>query len=351
MALTAEQQALRRTYLGGTDVAALAGLNPPGWAQPIDVFADKRPDVIAPRERPAGAMQNLGNLLEDAVAQVFSAASGQPVRVLPGARTPAGARPTRHPRYRHHGGNLDRMTQVADGRWVPLECKTSQRHQDEWGPTDATGTAVVAPARYLVQLQWYLHVAGRQEGYLAVLLGFGRFEWYRVPRDQALIDGLVELAEGFWREHVLPGVPPPPDGSDTYDSVLRRRYRASDGTEAVATPYQQGLILQYRAARDQADAASQALALAQQQLMASMGTTERLIAPGAVITWRSTRPRTSVDWEAVAWDGWYSQAAEYATGDDEQVVMAAEAVAAAVDDHTTTSDGTRPFSAKFDQEG
>lgn len=299
MALSAEQLAERQHYLGGTDAAALAGVNPPGWAQPIDVYLEKV--GLAPERRSSPAMA-MGHLLEPVVASLFTEATGLRLR--------RPAKPVRSRRYPWMGGHLDRWAE--DG--LPFEAKTAQaRH--EWGPGLGVGTpeapvvipsptdpsyAPKVPLRYAVQVQHYLAVTERPTAYLAVLLGWGDFRWYAIHRDEQLIEWLVQLEERFWHDNVLAFVPPEPDGSEGYSRRIRQLYGADDGTEAVATPEQQAMLERLRVAREILAAATAGEAEAAQRLQLSMGSHARLVAPDATVTWRQSKPRLRVDWEALA---------------------------------------------------
>lgn len=297
MSLSAEQLAERQHYLGGTDAAALAGVNPPRWAQPIDVYLEKR--GLAP-ERSSSGMMGLGTLLEPVVAQLFTEATGLRLR-RPG-------KPVRSKRWPWMGGHLDRWAE--DG--LPFEAKWSMSSA-EWGPGLGVGTLeapVIIPApgdesyqprvplRYAVQVQHYLAVTERPTAYLAVLLGWSDFRWYAIHRDEKMIGTLVQLEERFWHDNVLAGVPPEPDGSESYGRRIRQLYAADDGTEAVATPEQQAMLEQLRQARAALAAAAKAEAEAEQRLQNSMEGTAVLVAPGARVTWKRNRDTTKVDWQA-----------------------------------------------------
>lgn len=299
MALTTEELLARQAYIGGTDAAALAGVNPASWAQPIDVYLEKR--GLAP-ERPRSTAMSMGHLMEPVVAQLFTEATGLRLR--------RPARPVRSRQYPWAGGHLDRW---AEGG-LPFEAKWAMR-SDEWGPGLGVGTVEapviipapgdeeyqpIVPARYAVQVQHYLAVTGAPTGYLAALLGYGDFRWYAIHRNEALIGYLMNLEERFWHDHVLAGVPPEPDGSEAYGRHLRRLYDTSDEGELVATPELQNVLQQLRDVRDQVAGRLAAEAKLEQQIQAAMGAAGRLVAPGATVTWRSTAPRLKVEWEALA---------------------------------------------------
>jgi predicted phage-related endonuclease len=295
--LSEDQLRERRSYLGGTDLAALAGVNPPGWAKPIDVWLDKRGE-LPPRSSP---QMSLGSLLEPVVIDLFREATG--MRVL---------RHTQPVRDRHQpwlGGHVDGYTGDWGGGSRPdaggvLECKWAMR-SDAWGPTVTNqealdGVAPTVPAHYMVQLQHYLGVTRRPWGYLAVLLGYADFRWYAVRADQETIGMLQELGRRFWHENVLAGVPPEEDGSESYGAWLARRWAKDAGVEAVATPAQAVYWRDWLEADTQVRTAELQREQAKQRLQDSMGATAKLVLPdGGHVTWR-TQERRTVDWEAVA---------------------------------------------------
>ena len=102
------------------------------------------------------------------------------------------------------------------------------------------------------------------------------------------------------REHVEPRVPPPPDGSAGYERHLRRLYPESDGVEAVATPEQRALLDELRLLRERRASLDEEEGSLRQRLMDGMGTTAKLVAPGAVVHWPTTKPRLVVQWEPLA---------------------------------------------------
>jgi putative phage-type endonuclease len=342
MSLTAEQLEERRAYLGGTDAAALAGVNPPRWSQPIDVYLDK---TGASEPRPPSKLMALGSLMEDLVATLATEATGM--------RWRRWTAPVRSRDYPWAGGHLDRLAAgyVPDGEHLEpgleralLECKTATSSSG-WGEQ---GTTLV-PAHYMVQVQHYLAVTGRPVAILAVLLGYADFRWYRLERDDALITNLMRLEERFWRENVLAGVPPEPDGSESYGDHLRRKLAQDSGEELPMTPEQVLLAGQLRVARGARDAIAQQVAELEQRLQASMGTATRLIGPGVTVTWRQNKPSTRVRWaeyvaSLLAAQGLHP---EKPTKKAAEELVRAQALAAGMAD---VEDGARPFRVEFEDE-
>ena len=72
------------------------------------------------------------------------------------------------------------------------------------------------PVEYYLQCQWCMYVCEMPRWDIAVLLAGGYavdFRIYTIPRNDAQIPRLIEVADRFLAEHVDPQVPPEPDGS------------------------------------------------------------------------------------------------------------------------------------------
>ena len=72
------------------------------------------------------------------------------------------------------------------------------------------------PVEYYLQCQWCMYICDMPRWDIAALLAGGfavDFRIYSIPRNDAQIPRLVEVADRFLAEHVDPQVPPEPDGS------------------------------------------------------------------------------------------------------------------------------------------
>ena len=99
MSLTNDQLAVRRSFLGGTDMAALLGVS--RWATPLSVFEDKRPDLAPPKEDRQNAQTRLGSILVGPIADMFTAETGIKLRRR--------SKPVRCRDHSWEGGHLDRI--------------------------------------------------------------------------------------------------------------------------------------------------------------------------------------------------------------------------------------------------
>ena len=263
--LTAEQHENRATGIGGSDAAAVCGLNP--YKSPVDVYLEKV-GAAAPVDETERMFW--GNKLEDVVADVYSDRTGRKVR-----------RRNRTCRHRQHPFMLGHIDRDVVGERRLLECKTA----DKWtiGQWGEPGTDEV-PDYYLVQVAHYLAVLDYDVADLLLFNGTEASGIYTIPRDRELEANLVEREHDFWMRHVLPEVPPPP----TRAADLRVLFPRDSGGSIVATPEIAAKCAQLKALRKalkQGEAETEEMAL---EIRAFMGPAATLLidADGAPLaTW------------------------------------------------------------------
>ena len=258
---------LRRLGIGGSDAAALCGLNP--YATPFQVYADKK--GLATEIEDNEAMR-VGRDLEEYVASRFTEATGKKVR-----RCNYILQSVSHPCMI---ANVDRMV-LAER--AGLECKTTSL----WNKSDFENGDV--PPTYYVQCQHYMAVTGFDKWYLAVLVLGSGFHWYEVTRNQSDIDALIKLEEEFWSRHVEKDEAPPVDGSSA--AVLNRMHpigiaetKALEGMEPVAKS-----LIELMGKQKELDTQIEAL---KNQIKVSMGDAEFGSLPGFSASWKNVLRKT-----------------------------------------------------------
>lgn len=193
----------RRQSIGGSDAAAIIGLNP--WSTPYAVWADKTGKL--PDQEDNEAMRQ-GRDLEDYVSKRWCEATGKKVRKLNGI--------LKNKQYPWAHANIDRE---IVGENAGLECKTTslmnlkQFKNGEY------------PEQYYVQCVHYMAVTGAERWYLAVLVLNQGFYHFVIERDQAEIDALMEVEKTFW-QYVHDNTPPPMDGLPPTSEALPFVYNA-----------------------------------------------------------------------------------------------------------------------------
>lgn len=210
--LTEKQLKERKEYIGGSDAPAVCGLSP--FKTPLEVYLEKRGEI-----EPADLSQNkavhFGKLLEDIVAQEYARVTGR--KVVEVKET------SYHPKYPWMAANIDRDIIGVPGE---LEIKTGNAFNKEgWGEEKTDQV----PNHYNVQCQHYMAVRGASWYDLAVLLGGNDFRTYRIPRDDELIEMIINKEGKFW-ERVKAGTPPPMDyGNSKVAGLLKRMYPGTNG--------------------------------------------------------------------------------------------------------------------------
>lgn len=215
----------RKTYLGGSDISAILGLDP--YASPLTIYERKL--GIAPPTEPNYRMMR-GTYFEDGIAKAYSRLHD---KHLGAARvTPP------HPMFEFLKGNIDRTLRSGPGGKAEdiavVECKTAGlRQAHKWGK----------PGEKKVPLNYFT-----QATYYAALMGLPKFvivadlAWMddlfveEFDTDFEFFDNMVELAARFWYDHVESKVPPPPEmGKSTSDDLIRL-FPVSTGEIVPSTP-------------------------------------------------------------------------------------------------------------------
>ncbi len=283
-ASTEDWHATRATGLGGSDIAAICGLNP--YTSPLAIYHAKTGN-LAPREtNPAlDEAALMGHLLEPVVAQRFADITGLPAIDNPGT--------LRHPDIPFALVNLDRATEEADEIGA-LELKTRSSYAlNEW--------LADVPVDVQIQVQWQLFVTGWQFAYVAALIGGQRTIVHRLDRDHEMIDHLVSIAGEFWG-WVQDRTPPPVDGSVATGKFLDRLHPHGDGI-VVADAFEVETLLKQRAtAKEQIAAAELAVQAAENRLKEIAGdATEVHIRGERAYSWANSH-NSHIDWRDLADD-------------------------------------------------
>ena len=209
----------RKQGIGGSDAGAVCGLNP--YRTAIQVYYDKTSDLIEDVDNEA---MRQGRELEEYVARRFCEASGKKVR-----RANAMFYDEKNP---FMIADVDRM---IVGENAGLECKTASPYSEEKWRDDKI------PLSYQLQCYHYMSVCNADSWYIAVLI-YGRdFKYYKIERDDEVIENLIRIEKEFWNEYVLKQVIPDPDGSKTADVAIAERFKESKSITIPLTGFDERL--------------------------------------------------------------------------------------------------------------
>lgn len=194
-------KALRHKYIGGSDAAAVVGMN--AYVSPYALWAEKS-------GRLPGFDGNLatevGTYLEDFVAQKFAEVTGKKVRKSNLSWF--------NDEYPWAIANIDREIVGED---AGLEIKTTS----ELNTQKFKGGEY--PANYYCQCMHYMAVTGKARWYLAVLIGNREFKWFTIERDEDEIKALMEAEKSF-KQLVDSDTPPMADGASSTSETLSTLY-------------------------------------------------------------------------------------------------------------------------------
>ncbi len=266
---TPEWLALRKGLLGASEVACILGLSK--WSTPLGIYNDK----LSPTVRDdMTEWQEWGHRLEDAIAKWVGEAQQMIVLPSPGLLQSV--------EYPWLGATPDRVTDMGE----PVELKTSDRFMvDEW----ADGV----PDNYRIQVLVQMIVLGAHRGYLAVLHGGNRPEFFTIDWDQAVVDQILDITKAFWQGHVMAKVPPEPTTSDELALVHRDSGDALEGDERLLMAW--WLDGQERSAYKQAEAQIEAVKAAYKELLHKTDKSVLTYRGKELYTWKRPKPSTRFD--------------------------------------------------------
>lgn len=263
-----EWLASRRNGIGGSDASAILGVNP--YSTPLTVYMDKTGEG---KEEGTNEAMRQGTDLEPYVAQRFMDETGLKVKKC--------NRILQHPDYPWMLANIDR--QIV-GMNAGLECKTTSPYSkfkfDE---------GEINP-HYYWQCMHYMAVTGAEKWYVAVLVLGKAFHVFEIARDEGAIQTLTGAEREFWKEHVVPKVPPLPTGSDADDEAITTLFPQGDmdGDDVMALD---GLDdeLNLRAMKaQQRDALDAEIKEIDQHLKMAMGQFQRGVSEHWRVNWTNT---------------------------------------------------------------
>lgn len=197
----------RRKSIGGSDAAAILGLN--DYVSAFSLWCEKTGKSIPPDVSDKEAVR-LGNDLEQYVADRWCEATGKKVR-----RCNYLIRDSAFP-FAH--ADVDRL---VIGENAGLECKTTT----SWDIA-AQLRAGEIPERWYCQMVHYMMVTGAERWYLGALVfgvGFFRLE---LNRNEDEIGALRAAESKFW-DMVCAGTPPETDGAQATTEAIRTIYADS----------------------------------------------------------------------------------------------------------------------------
>lgn len=272
MSLTPEQIELRRTGLTATDLVVLASGSDWHGRTRHDVWRSK---VLGQEDFIETEAMQIGSELEPIV--IRRTAERRNLATLEGRTV---VHPE-HPRYiatpdAFAVGRLDGSPDAL------IQAKVVGYHMARsWGE-DGTGVDSI-PEVVFVQCAWELFVTRRPVVYVGALIGT-EVRTYMVDFDNAgageLVEGLREIGDRFWRDHVVTKRPPDVDGSEGAKRMIRAIWPRPTRPKMMAPASVEPWVARYFKARKILAAAEAAKDLAQQKIEEACGPHEGMFGDG-----------------------------------------------------------------------
>lgn len=217
----------RTGYLGGSDMAAILGIDP--FKTRLHVYLAAIGEAAQQDETDAMAF---GTMMEAPIADLLAHKTGR--EVLEATHQVV------HPEHDFLRARVDRQFDNEHGIEIKNVGRGMSRH---WGPSgDPLGVA----EHYLPQVHYYMALGGYQRFTVAAYFGGADLRTYEVERDDELSGLIIDSAVEFWRSHVVPRIPPEPDFehartpeliSKLYPGTTGEVVEADDDAERWASVY------------------------------------------------------------------------------------------------------------------
>lgn len=281
MSLSAKQIATRRTGITSTDLRALCGKDSYGRG-PADVWLDKM--NMAPANDSPELFKRIGTHFEPIVLRLLAGELG--LRVMPRKRDEMTVRHPKHPTHvctpdawlSLEGTNTHKAIALAEAKVVGFHDRF------DWGET----AAEEIPEGTRIQAAWESHCARIPLVHVGALLGT-ELRKYAIASDPDLEAALVEIADRFWRDHVLTKKPPKIDGSKASERAVRALYPRSKKLTKKADDKAERFAARFFAAEKKEREASVELEMARQALMVLCGSAERMRGDGWALSYATRK--------------------------------------------------------------
>lgn len=260
---------LRGGYVGGSDAATVAGVNP--YKSVFELWAEKT-GRVEPENLDDKAAVKWGTKLEPLLIEHFAQETGYELT------TPEGMYVSKD--FPFMAASLDHLVNTGTTLAI-LECKTAGFMQAEkW----ANGAV---PEHYVFQVQHYLAVTGLDLAFVAVLIGGQDFRIIEIKRDDELIDDLIKREYEFW-QCVQEDREPQVDGRYETSKLLDTLYPAEAESSIEVAPDFLDLLAELEAAKAEKKQADERARRAENEIKMTMREHEKATLNGKTLcTWVS----------------------------------------------------------------
>ena len=308
---------LRRSGIGGSDVAAILGVDPRRDA--FSVWQEKRGES---HPTPATWRMKLGKIVERAIGDCYQELTGREIVWLDETQRS----PVREWMVVTPDAVCLNELRGLDAKMVSWD----QRHK--WGDKPAD-----VPVEYQLQVRYYMAALDYPVWDIAALIGMEEPVIYSFERDLEYEGLILDALEEFWQDYIVAGRQPPVGGSEASRQWLKHRFPRHREPLRKATEIEAAALDAYAQVRIEEKAAQSEKQRLENTLKLACGDGEGLEWPRGRFTWRATADSTATDWKALA-----ASLLRTASEEDAAALIAA---------YTTPKPGTRRISFRCDEGG
>jgi putative phage-type endonuclease len=265
--------ALRRHYLGASEVSAVLGINP--YKSCFGVYVDKAEGSTFE----GNIHTEFGNWMEPHIRAEF------PKRFLKdeGTEIKVSAYPymLQHPEHDCLSVNLDGIVEHPEYGVGVIEIKTAGEMQwKQWQEDEL-------PDMYFCQIQQELSITGLSYAYVVALVG-KRLLWKYVARDDEFIEIMTPQLLEFWNDFVFPKQAPAPIGLDDDTDILKKLYEKENSGKCVELHDHQSDYDRYKELAAEIKALNMEQEAIKQKFMQALGDAELGFVGNKKVTWKTT---------------------------------------------------------------
>jgi putative phage-type endonuclease len=270
----------RKTYIGGSDIAAILGISK--WKTAYGLWLDKTGQAEdEPSSEQRERVLARGKRLEPVVLDMLAEETGIEITA-------------RNQRYIDADLPFLACEIDAESGDTNIEIKTVHPFAArDWGDE---GTDEI-PVYYTAQVMHGLAITRRRECIVAALIGADDLRIHRVEYDAEAAELIRDKARWFWTDCVLGGVAPEPASLDD----VRRMFARDTGSEIVASGDVRSAVLRLKGISEQVKMLESEADELKTSVQAYIGTNAVLIGLDGkkIATWK-TQQRSALDQKALA---------------------------------------------------
>ncbi|OTG86980.1 YqaJ-like viral recombinase [Acinetobacter sp. ANC 4558] len=278
---------VRKQGIGSSDAATACGLNP--YMSMLELWMIKTGRQTQSIEDESSGVAPLywGKQLEPLVAEYYSMHTNNKVRRVNAV--------LQHPDPDKHFmlANLDYAVVGTDEVQI-LECKTAGQHGIKlWRDG--------VPLYVLCQVQHQLAVTGKQAAHVCVLLCSHETKIFKVSRDEAVIEQMIQAERYFW-DCVISDTPPSVDASTSAAKVIQQLYPAHiplSVEDLSELPEANQLFEQLIQSKQQIEVHQEIFDQSKHQIQMLMKDAERALFKAGSVIWKRSQDSISLDTKAL----------------------------------------------------